>query len=77
MANAPLPYHLGNGWFGGFLPVTSFAIVTATGDIYRGLWYPVIVASMTALIGGFLLPETRGASQFSTLRRSPSGVEGS
>ena len=50
-----LPYHLGNGWFGGFLPVTSFAIVAATGDIYAGLWYPVVVALITALIGTLLL----------------------
>ena len=56
-----LPYHLGNGWFGGFLPVTSFAIVAATGDIYAGLWYPVAVAAATAVIGLFLLPETRDA----------------
>jgi MFS family permease len=70
-----LPYHIGNGWFGGFLPVTSFAIVAATGDIYRGLWYPVAVAAMTAVIGALFLPETRGASQFSTLRRSPQGAE--
>jgi MFS-type transporter involved in bile tolerance (Atg22 family) len=54
-----LPYHVGNGWFGGFLPVTSFAIVAATGNIYDGLWYPVIVASVTAVIGLLLLPETR------------------
>jgi MFS family permease len=53
-----LPYHIGNGWFGGFLPVTSFAIVAATGDIYNGLWYPIIVAVMTALIGTFFLRET-------------------
>ena len=50
-----LPYHLGNGWFGGFLPVTSFAIVAATGDIYAGLWYPVIVALITAVIGTLFL----------------------
>lgn len=50
-----LPYHLGNGWFGGFLPVTSFAIVAATGDIYAGLWYPVVVALITALIGTLFL----------------------
>jgi MFS family permease len=56
-----LPYHLGNGWFGGFLPVTSFAIVAATGDIYAGLWYPVAVAAATAVIGLFFLPETRDA----------------
>jgi hypothetical protein len=54
-----LPYHIGNGWFGGFLPVTSFAIVAATGNIYNGLWYPVIVASITAVIGFFFLRETK------------------
>ena len=43
-----LPYHIGNGWFGGLLPATSFAIVAATGDIYAGLWYPIIFASITA-----------------------------
>jgi hypothetical protein len=53
-----LPYHLGNGWFGGFLPVTSFAIVAATGDIYAGLWYPIIVALATALIGSLFLRDT-------------------
>ena len=53
-----LPYHIGNGWFGGFLPVTSFAIVAATGNIYAGLWYPVIVALATAIIGSLFLPET-------------------
>ena len=56
-----LPYHLGNGWFGGFLPVTAFAIVAATGDIYAGLWYPVIVAAITVVIGALGLRETRGA----------------
>jgi MFS family permease len=53
-----LPYHIGNGWFGGLLPATSFAIVAATGDIYSGLWYPVIVAASTVVIGLFLVPET-------------------
>jgi MFS family permease len=57
-----LPYHIGNGWFGGFLPVTSFAIVAATGGIYNGLWYPVIVASVTAVIGLLFLKETKGTS---------------
>jgi MFS family permease len=57
-----LPYHIGNGWFGGFLPVTSFAIVAATGGIYNGLWYPVIVASVTAVIGFLFLKETKGTS---------------
>ncbi|HWA22813.1 MAG TPA: MFS transporter [Caulobacterales bacterium] len=53
-----LPYHIGNGWFGGFLPTTAFAIVAATGNIYNGLWYPVIVAAATAVLGLVLLPET-------------------
>ncbi|MBK6596686.1 MAG: MHS family MFS transporter [Proteobacteria bacterium] len=53
-----LPYHIGNGWFGGFLPVTSFAIVAATGNIYNGLWYPVVVATLTVIIGGLFLRET-------------------
>jgi len=54
-----LPYHIGNGWFGGFLPATSFAIVAATGNIYNGLWYPIIVAAMTFVIGTLFLPETK------------------
>jgi MFS family permease len=53
-----LPYHIGNGWFGGFLPTTAFAMVAATGDIYYGLWYPIVVATATVIIGLFLLPET-------------------
>jgi MFS family permease len=53
-----LPYHIGNGWFGGFLPTTAFAMVAATGDIYYGLWYPIVVAGATVIIGFFLLPET-------------------
>ena len=55
-----LPYHIGNGWFGGFLPTIAFAIVAATGDIYSGLWYPVIIAGLTVIVGALLLPETRG-----------------
>jgi predicted MFS family arabinose efflux permease len=54
-----LPYHIGNGWFGGFLPTTAFAIVAATGNIYSGLWYPVIIAGVTAVIGGLFLKDTR------------------
>ncbi len=54
-----LPYHVGNGWFGGFLPVTAFAIVAATGDIYSGLWYPIVVASMTVVVGGLFLRDGR------------------
>jgi hypothetical protein len=55
-----VPYHLGVGWIGGFLPATAFAIVAATGDIYAGLWYPVGFATLTSVIGILLLPETRG-----------------
>jgi MFS family permease len=54
-----LPYHIGNGWFGGFLPATVFAIVAATGNIYSGLWYPIIIASMSFVIGLIFLPETK------------------
>jgi MFS family permease len=54
-----LPYHIGNGWFGGLLPATAFAIVASTGDIYAGLWYPIVFASITAVIGFFFLPETK------------------
>ena len=53
-----LPYHIGNGWFGGFLPTTAFAMVAATGNIYYGLWYPVAIAGITVVIGLFFLPET-------------------
>ncbi len=53
-----LPYHIGNGWFGGFLPTTAFAMVAATGDIYYGLWYPIVVAAATLVIGLLFLPET-------------------
>jgi MFS family permease len=55
-----LPYHIGNGWFGGFLPTTAFAMVAATGDIYYGLWYPIGIAVLTVFVGLLLLPETRG-----------------
>jgi MFS family permease len=54
-----LPYHIGNGWFGGFLPATVFAIVAATGNIYSGLWYPIVVAAMSFVIGLIFLPETK------------------
>jgi MFS family permease len=55
-----LPYHIGNGWFGGFLPPISFAVIALTGDIYSGLWYPIAVALLTVVIGALFLPETRG-----------------
>jgi len=54
-----LPYHIGNGWFGGFLPPISFALVAMTGDMYYGLRYPIIVALMTVIIGALFLPETK------------------
>jgi MFS family permease len=54
-----LPYHIGNGWFGGFLPATVFAIVAATGNIYSGLWYPIVVAAMSFVVGLIFLPETK------------------
>ncbi|MCZ8172061.1 MAG: MFS transporter [Brevundimonas sp.] len=53
-----LPYHIGNGWFGGFLPTTAFAMVAATGDIYYGLWYPIVIATATVVVGLMFLPET-------------------
>jgi MFS family permease len=53
-----LPYHIGNGWFGGFLPYTAFAMVAATGNIYYGLWYPIVVAGITLVLGLLFLPET-------------------
>ena len=53
-----LPYHIGNGWFGGFLPTTAFAMVAATGDIYYGLWYPIVAAGITLVVGLLFLPET-------------------
>jgi hypothetical protein len=55
-----LPYHIGNGWFGGMLPLLATAIVAATGDIYAGLWYPIVVALMTLVIGLIFLKDTRG-----------------
>ncbi|MCA3720747.1 MFS transporter [Phenylobacterium sp.] len=56
-----LPYHIGNGWFGGFLPATAFAMVAASGDIYRGLWYPIVVATITLIVGSVWLKEMRGS----------------
>jgi MFS family permease len=54
-----LPYHIGNGWFGGMLPLTATAMVAATGDIYYGLWYPIVVAVMTLIVGSIFLRETK------------------
>jgi MFS family permease len=61
-----LPYHIGNGWFGGLLPATAFAIVASTGDIYAGLWYPIVFATITAIVGFFFLPETKDVDIKST-----------
>jgi MFS family permease len=57
-----LPYHIGNGWFGGFLPTIAFAMVAATGDIYYGLWYPIVIALMTVVVGSIVMPETKDRS---------------
>jgi MFS family permease len=54
-----LPYHIGNGWFGGMLPLTATAMVAATGDIYYGLWYPIVIALMTVVVGVLFLRETK------------------
>ena len=59
-----LPYHIGNGWFGGLLPATSFAMVAATGDIYYGLWYPIVIALMTFVICVLFVPETKDRDIF-------------
>ena len=55
-----LPYHIGNGWFGGLLPATVFALSAARGDIYYGLWYPIVVAAMSLVIGMLFVKDTLG-----------------
>lgn len=57
-----VPYHIGNGWFGGFLPASAFAIVAARGNVYSGLWYPIVIAAMSCIVCLFFVRETRGAS---------------
>ncbi len=59
-----LPYHIGNGWFGGLMPATAFAMIAQTGDVYYGLWYPVVIALMTVVIGTFFIPETKDRDLF-------------
>jgi hypothetical protein len=54
-----LPYHIGNGWFGGLLPTTAFAIVASTGNMYNGLWYPIVVAAMSFVVGTLFIRETK------------------
>ena len=56
-----LPYHIGNGWFGGMLPLLATALVAASGDIYYGLWYPIVVALMTVVIGALFLRDNKDA----------------
>jgi hypothetical protein len=55
-----LPYHVGTGWVGGFLPVTSFALVAMTGDIFSGLWYAVVFTAISVIVSLLFLKETRG-----------------
>jgi MFS family permease len=59
-----LPYHIGNGWFGGLMPATAFAMIAQTGDVYYGLWYPVVIALATVVIGLFFVPETKDRDIF-------------
>jgi len=59
-----LPYHIGNGWFGGLLPATTFAIIAATGNLYSGLWYPIVFATITVVVGALFLPETKDRDIF-------------
>jgi hypothetical protein len=59
-----LPYHIGNGWFGGLMPATAFAMIAQTGDVYYGLWYPVVIALATVAIGLFFVPETKDRDIF-------------
>ncbi len=67
-----LPYHIGNGWFGGLLPATSFAMIAQTGDPYYGLWYPIAIAGMTLVIGTLFVPENKDKDIFAedTRRKS-------
>jgi hypothetical protein len=57
-----LPYHIGNGWFGGLMPATAFAMIAQTGDVYYGLWYPMVIALATVVIGVFFVPRPRTAT---------------
>jgi Sugar (and other) transporter len=66
-----LPYHIGNGWLGGFLPAAAFAIVASTGDIYSGLWYPIAVAGISFVVALIFLPETKDRDINCLWRLSP------
>jgi MFS family permease len=63
-----LPYHIGNGWFGGLMPATSFAMIAQTGDIYYGLWYPIVIAMVTVVIGAIFVPENKDKDIFADAR---------
>jgi MFS family permease len=72
-----VPYHIAVGWIGGFLPTVAFAVVAINGNIYSGLWYPVVIAVVSACVGAFFLPDTRGAEsdgEFRTTARRVPGV---
>ena len=69
-----LPYHIGNGWFGGFLPAMAFAIVAANGNIYSGLWYIVAVSVMSAVVGIFFLRETKDVNLHAEFKMAPSAA---
>jgi MFS family permease len=64
-----LPYHIGNGWFGGLMPATAFAMIAQTGDVFYGLWYPIVVAGMTIVIGLLFVPENKDKDIFADDRR--------
>jgi hypothetical protein len=66
-----VPYHIGVGWFGGFLPTIAFSLVAITGNIYSGLWYPVAVTAIAAIIGALFLPETVAISRAPASRAAP------
>jgi MFS family permease len=59
-----LPYHIGNGWFGGFLPAISFSMVAATGNVYSGLWYPIVIAFITFVVGMLFVKETKDSAVY-------------
>jgi MFS family permease len=64
-----LPYHIGNGWFGGLMPATAFAMIAQTGDVYYGLWYPIVIATMTVVIGLLFVPENKDRDIFAEDKR--------
>ncbi len=69
-----LPYHIGNGWFGGMLPLTATAIVALKGDIYYGLWYPIIVSLITVVVGAHLPARDEGARHHDVRALTPGAV---